>query len=146
MSLALAPIIELYRWGLQPVALFSWFGIQISTIDVAAAVRLCLLLRQIRESVAKAKKTQVAQTTAGVSEKEKAVAITYGPKFEEKSLVRDLAATLIVVHGGDAIGELIMKAPAVFVRAILMLVFNQLPSLVHLHLSWFRAYTQSRIH
>jgi len=118
MSLALAPIIELYRWGLQPVALFSWFGIQISTIDVAAAVRLCLLLRQIRESVAKAKKAQVAQATAGVSEKEKAVAITYGPKFEEKSLVRDLAATLIVVHGGDAIAPLLGAPPPFLVSGV----------------------------
>lgn len=105
MSLALAPIIDLYRWGLQPVGVFSWFGIQISTIDVAAAVRLCLILRQVRELMARAYKDQAAQVIAGASEKEKAVATAYAPKFEEKSFVRDLMATLIVVHGGDAIGE-----------------------------------------
>ena len=105
MSLALAPIVELYRWGLQPVAPFSWFGIQIGAIDVAAAVRLCLVLRQVRELVAKTYKDHAAHATAGASEKEKAAAAALGPKFEEKSLVRDLAATLIVVHGGDAIGE-----------------------------------------
>jgi hypothetical protein len=38
-----------------------------------------------------------------LSEKEKTAVAGLGPKFEEKSLVRDLAATLIVVHGGDAI-------------------------------------------
>jgi len=103
MSLALAPIVELYRWGLQPVAPFSWFGIQISTIEVAAAVRLCLILRQVRELIAKACKAQAAQATAA-SENEKATATAPGPKFEEKSLVRDLAATLIVVHAGDTIG------------------------------------------
>jgi hypothetical protein len=105
MSLALAPIVELYRWGLQPVAPFSWFGIQISTIEVAAAVRLCLILRQVRELIAKAYKAHAAQATAGASEGEKAAVTAPGPKLEEKSLVRDLAATLIVVHGGDAIGR-----------------------------------------
>jgi hypothetical protein len=104
MSLALAPIVELYRWGLQPVAPFSWFGIQISTIDVAAAVRLCLALRQVRELIAKAYKARAAQASAGASEEEKAAITARGPKFEDKSLVRDLAATLVVVHGGDAIG------------------------------------------
>lgn len=105
MSLALAPIVELYRWGLQPVALLSWFGIQISTIDVAAAVRLCLVLRQARELIAKGYSAQATQATVGASEKEKAVVSAYKPKFEEKSLARDLVTTLIVVHGGDAIGE-----------------------------------------
>ena len=104
MSLALAPIVELYRWGLQPVAPFSWFGIKISTIEVAAAIRLCLILRQVREFIAKAYKANVNQANAGASEKEKAAVAALGPKFEEKSLVRDLVATLTVVHGGDAIG------------------------------------------
>lgn len=105
MSLVLAPIVELYRWGLQPVALFSWFGLQISIIDLAAAVRLCLVLRQVRQLIAKDYKAQAAQVAAGASEKEKAAVTFVGPKFEEKSLVRDLVATLIVVHGGDAIGK-----------------------------------------
>ena len=104
MSLALAPIVELYRWGLQPIAPFSWFGIQISTIEVAAAVRLCLIIRQVRELITKAYKAQAAQATAGASEKEKDATAAPGPKFEEKSFVRDLAATLIVVHAGDTIG------------------------------------------
>lgn len=99
MSLALAPIVELYRWGLQPVAPFSWFGIQISTIEVAAAVRLCLILRQVRELIAKTYNSHVAK------EEEKVAPDALAPKLEEKSLVRDLAATLIVVHGGDAIGR-----------------------------------------
>jgi hypothetical protein len=115
MSLALAPIVELYRWGIQPVAPFSWFGIQISTIDVAAAVRLCLILRQVREHIAKAYKARVAQATPGAPEDEKAAVAALGPKFEEKSLVRDLAATLIVVHGGDAIGEFNIETPIFYV-------------------------------
>lgn len=103
MSLVLAPIVELYRWGLQPVAPFSWFGIQINAIEVAAAVRLCLILRQVRELIAKGYKAHAVQATVGLSEKEGAAAAALGPKFEEKSLMRDLVATLIVVHGGDAI-------------------------------------------
>ena len=110
MSLALAPIVELYRWGLQPAAPFSWFGLQINTIEVAAAVRLCLLLRQARELIAKAYKAHAAQVTANTSEKEEAMAVALGPKFEEKSLMRDLAATLVVVHAGDTIGEFNIKA------------------------------------
>jgi len=109
MSLALAPIVELYRWGLQPAIPFSWFGIQINTIEVAAAVRLCLILRQARELIARDYKAHAAQATVGASEKEKTAAIVFGPKFEEKSLVRDLVATLIVVHGGDAIGVFNIK-------------------------------------
>ena len=105
MSLVLAPIVELYRWGLQPVSPFSWFGIQLSAIEVAAAIRLCLILRQVRELVAKTYKVHTVQATADLSEKDKAAAAALGPKFEEKSLVRDLVATLIVVHGGDAIGR-----------------------------------------
>ena len=111
MSLALATIVELYRWGLQPIAPFSWFGIQISTIEVAAAVRLCLVLRQVREFIAKTYKTPAAEATAGLSEKEKTAVAALGPKFEEKSLVRDLIATLIVVHGGDAIGTFNDRRP-----------------------------------
>ena len=105
MSLVLAPIVELYRWGLQPVAPFSWFGIQFSTIELIAAIRLCLILRQVRELIAKAYKAHATQPTEGASEKEKAAVAALGPKFEEKSLVRDLAATLIVVHAGDTIGR-----------------------------------------
>jgi len=118
MSLALAPIVELYRWGLQPAAPFSWFGIQISTIELAAAVRLCLILRQVRELIANAYKAHAAQATAGASEKEKAADAALGPKFEEKSLVRDLVATLIVVHGGDAIAPLLGVPPSFLVSGV----------------------------
>lgn len=118
MSLALAPIVELYRWGLQPVAPFSWFGIQISTIDVAAAIRLCLILRQVRELIAKAYKANTDQANAGASEKEKAAVAALGPKLEEKSLVRDLVATLTVVHGGDAIAPFLGVPPSFLVSGV----------------------------
>ncbi|KAF9654073.1 hypothetical protein BDM02DRAFT_3107315 [Thelephora ganbajun] len=118
-TMSLAPIVELYRWGLQPVAPFLWFGIQISTIEVAAAIRLCLILRQVRELIAMAYKGHATQVTAGASEKEKEkFAAAFGPKFEEKSLVRDLVATLIVVHGGDAIAPLLGMPPPFLVSGV----------------------------
>ena len=140
MSLVLAPIVELYRWGLQPVAPFSWFGIPLGAIDVAAAVRLCLVLRQVRELIAKTYKTE------GLSEKEKVAAPAPGFKFEEKSLVRDLVATLIVVHGGDAIGELNNRRLYIACTFQTYLVLIQHPCLVCHHLSWFLACTLSCTH
>ena len=144
MSLALAPIVELYRWGLQPAAPFSWFGIQVSTIDVAAAVRLCLLLRQVRELIAKAYKAHAAQATAGASEKEKTVFTAPGPKFEEKSLVRELAATLVVVHGGDVIGEL--KDAHILCVGQTDVVPTQHPCSEYRRPSWFQACIPSPTH
>ena len=49
MSLALAPLVELYRYVLTPIAPFTWFGFGISTLDVVAAFRLSIALRQLRE-------------------------------------------------------------------------------------------------
>lgn len=91
MSLAVAPIVELYRYILQPIAPFTWFGLSLSTLDVAATVRLCVALRQLREKlhrdyiVSKAKSGQPAKD------------------LEERSFVRDAATTLIVVYGGEAV-------------------------------------------
>ncbi|TFK46367.1 hypothetical protein OE88DRAFT_1687748 [Heliocybe sulcata] len=77
----LAPIVELYRWSLQPVAPFTWFGLSISTLDLAATFRLCIVLRQIREGL-RAK---------------------HVGKAEPRSFVRDAATTLLVVYGGEMI-------------------------------------------
>jgi len=126
MSLALAPIVELYRWGLQPIAPFSWFGIRISTIEVAAAVRLCLILRQARELISKGYRPQVAQTTTSAPEKEKAVVTTFGPRPEEKSLLKDLTATLIVVHGGDAIAPLLGVPPSFLVSGVYPITYTMI--------------------
>ena len=95
MSLVLAPIVELYRYVLAPIAPFTWFDIGISTLDVVAIIRLCIALRQLREylhaqHVAKARKQG---TTVEV---------------EERSFVRDALTTLTVVYGGEAVaGEIV---------------------------------------
>ena len=98
MSL-LVPIIELFRYGLEPVAPFSWFGINLNTLDIAAAVRLCMMLRQVRGVVAKA--YQGHARAQRVDDEKVRVG---GPVIETKSLVRDMFATLLVVHGGEFAG------------------------------------------
>ncbi|RPD59282.1 hypothetical protein L226DRAFT_465280 [Lentinus tigrinus ALCF2SS1-7] len=109
MSLLLLPIVEVYRLILQPVAPFTWFGLQLSTLDVVAAFRLCVALRQIREKlwhdhVLKLKTVQA-------NEKEKAEVI---PEVEERSFVRDAAAALLVVYGGEAVMAPALSIPPSF--------------------------------
>lgn len=84
-----------YDQLLTPVPPFTWFGSTISAFDVAAALRLCIVLRQLREAA-----LRVHLKTSG-SEK-KAV--------EEKSYVKYIATTLATVYGGEAI----MSALAIF--------------------------------
>ncbi|KAI0261064.1 hypothetical protein BC834DRAFT_845812 [Gloeopeniophorella convolvens] len=49
MASALASIIALYDYTLQPVPALAWLGAPVSTLDVAGAFRLALILRQLRE-------------------------------------------------------------------------------------------------
>ena len=96
-SLLISPVIEIFRWSLQPVAPFTWFGFPISTLDVVATFRLCIVLRQVREIM------QVAHT-AKKSEGE----------IEEQSFAKRLATTLLVVYGGEAItGTYSFKYPTI---------------------------------
>ncbi|KAF7337970.1 hypothetical protein MVEN_02020600 [Mycena venus] len=50
MSLLLTPIIGVFNYTLQPIAPFTWFNVSLSTLDVVAAFRLCIVLRQIKDS------------------------------------------------------------------------------------------------
>lgn len=97
MSLLLAPIIEVFRLLVAPVAPFTWFGLPLSTLDTVAAFRLCVALRQFREKLARDHALKM-KTTSG--EKGKEVAL---PEIESRSFMRDAAATLVVVYGGEAI-------------------------------------------
>ncbi|KAH8102951.1 hypothetical protein BXZ70DRAFT_985961 [Cristinia sonorae] len=98
MSLVVAPIVELYRYLLTPVAPFTWFGQSISTLDVLAIFRLCVVLRQIRQFYHLA---HVASSNAA--------------PVEPRSFVRDAAATLTVVYGGEAITAPLLGVPPSFV-------------------------------
>ena len=84
MSTLLNPLVYTFQWSLQPIAPFTWFGLGITTLDVVAAARLCLGLRQLRESV----------YAEYVSKK--------GDNEIEKSFVKDLSTTLTVTYGGEA--------------------------------------------
>ncbi|KAI0628728.1 hypothetical protein C8Q77DRAFT_1067120 [Trametes polyzona] len=100
MSLLLSPVVELYRVALQPVAPFTWFGLSLSTLDVVAAFRLCIALRQIREKLWR----DHVQKTKTVQSNEKAAAgVAPLPEVEERSFVRDAASVLLVVYGGEAV-------------------------------------------
>jgi hypothetical protein len=72
-----------YNYTLQPVAPFTWFNLPISTLDVVAAFRLCIVLRQIKESLYQ---QHVSKNSAAVI---------------PKSFARDVASTLTVVYGGE---------------------------------------------
>jgi hypothetical protein len=84
MSLLVSPFVEVFRFALTPIAPFAWFGVPVSTLDVVAAFRLGMIIRQLRETI----------HAKHVSAK--------GP-VEEKSFVKTLATTLLVVYGGEAI-------------------------------------------
>ncbi|KAJ2972081.1 hypothetical protein NUW54_g12351 [Trametes sanguinea] len=93
--------------ALQPVAPFTGSASRSSTLDVAAAVRLCVALRQIRE---KLWRDHVEKTKTVRSEKE---AVTL-PEVEERSFVRDAAAVLLVVYGGEAVSCPALAIPPSF--------------------------------
>lgn len=82
----LTPFLEVYNYTLQPIAPFTWFGLSISTLDLASTARLCLVLRQIREI------SQNQHEKHGSK-----------PPVEPYSFAKHIFATLLVVYGGEAI-------------------------------------------
>jgi hypothetical protein len=99
MSALLNPLVYTFQWSLQPIAPFTWFGLGITTLDVVAAARLCLGLRQLRESV----------YAEYVSKK--------GDNEIEKSFVKDLSTTLTVTYGGEAMAGDFLFVPCRVLRA-----------------------------
>ncbi|EMD34364.1 hypothetical protein CERSUDRAFT_117243 [Gelatoporia subvermispora B] len=101
-ELLLVPFIEGYRFLLQPVAPLSWFGLSFTYLDVAAAFRLCVGLRQLREHFHREHTKKVNTTTAKL------------PEVESRSFVRDASATLLVVYGGEAAAAAALGVPPSF--------------------------------
>ncbi|KAH9038926.1 hypothetical protein EDB85DRAFT_1860113 [Lactarius pseudohatsudake] len=91
----LAPIIAFYDYALQPVPALAWLGAPVSALDVAAALRLAVSLRQVRKLYYD---QHVAKISATGSIPEDGKKVT-----ESRGRVRDLVATLVMVHGGEAI-------------------------------------------
>ncbi|GJJ11909.1 hypothetical protein Clacol_006147 [Clathrus columnatus] len=61
----------------------QWFGIEVTTLDTLAVIRLCLILRQIRQATR-------ASYTGRINAK-------------PTSFVKDALTTLVVVYGGEAV-------------------------------------------
>ncbi|KAI0781431.1 hypothetical protein BD413DRAFT_505249 [Trametes elegans] len=116
MSLLVSPIVELYRYALQPVAPFTWLGLPLSTLDVVATIRLCVALRQIREKLWR----DHVQKTKTVNAEKGTVAL---PEVEQRSFVRDAAAVLLVVYGGEAVTCPALAVPPSFMLSGVVPVF-----------------------
>ena len=102
MSLT-APIVAFYDYALQPIPALAWVGAPISTLDVAGALRLALILRQLREHFHKEHLAKMSLGTGSVKNEqlEKASAPVVPP--EQRSRVRNFAAGLVMVFGGEIV-------------------------------------------
>ncbi|KAF8968286.1 hypothetical protein BDZ97DRAFT_1755336 [Flammula alnicola] len=96
MSL-LAPLVAAFHYSLQPIAPFTWLGWGISTLDVVATIRLCVVLRQIREVM---HRQHVSANGTG--------------QVEEASFVKKVSTTLLVVYGGEAVVAPFLCVPPSF--------------------------------
>jgi hypothetical protein len=108
MSPAIAPIVAFYDYALQPISALAWLGAPISTLDIAGALRLALILRQQREifrkeHLARTSATSLRVKNARSSEKPSIPTATVTVPLEPRSCVRDLAASLVMVFGGEAV-------------------------------------------
>ena len=88
MSLQL--LVSLYQYALIPVAPFTWFGLQVNSLDLVAAFRLCYVLRHMKEQL-RDEHTRRRATDSKL------------PAPEDRSFVRDALTVLTIVYGGEAI-------------------------------------------
>jgi len=108
MPSVLSPILFIYEHTLQPLSALSWMGAPISTLDVAAAFRLAVILRQLREGFHQQHLARLANERiikgAVESEKQHRSEISLMlSAVEHRARTRDFATTLIMVYGGEAI-------------------------------------------
>jgi hypothetical protein len=98
-----APIVAFYDHALQPITALAWVGAPISALDIAGALRLALILRQMRELFHKEHlaKTSLATSRVKDGQSEK-VSVQVVPS-EQRSCVRNFAASLLMVFGGEAV-------------------------------------------
>lgn len=85
----LTPFIRVFDYTLQPIIPSTWFGLNVSTLDVFAAFRLCLALRQMREILHKQHVSKHGRDAV-----------------EDTSFVRRMLVTLTVVYGGETMSGL----------------------------------------
>lgn len=105
----LASVISLYNWALRPVPLLAWLGVPVSTLDIAGALRLAIALRQLREVYYDQHVTKAASSghsrpkSGGRSGGKTSQRAASDDLPEPRGRVRDFVATLVIVHGGEAI-------------------------------------------
>lgn len=92
----LATVIDSYRYLLQPVPPFTWFGSEVSIFDVGAAFRLCIVLRQLREM----RHRQYLESERDRKNEASGIYLK-GKEVEEASRVKNIMVALIVVYGGE---------------------------------------------
>ncbi|KAG2040217.1 hypothetical protein BDR03DRAFT_146782 [Suillus americanus] len=100
--MSLQPFISLYRYALKPIAPFSWFGIEVCSIELIAALRFCTILRQIREDLNVKHLRRAGDKPASV---------------EERSFLRDVCTSLTIKFGGEAIIGPLLGIPLSFVHS-----------------------------
>ncbi|KAF5373084.1 hypothetical protein D9758_001498 [Tetrapyrgos nigripes] len=114
MSLLLSPFVSIFSYALQPIAPFTWFGLGISSLDVLAAFRLCLILRQIREDLHR-----------------KHVKVHGHNLVEARSFSRSLLTTLTVVFGGEAMtGPFLLVPPSFMVNGVATTLYTVIQAIV----------------
>ncbi|KAF9265825.1 hypothetical protein L218DRAFT_986023 [Marasmius fiardii PR-910] len=108
------PAVEAFRFLLQPIAPFTWFGLSISTLDIAAAFRLCLALRQIREDLYR-----------------KHVKVNGHTSLETRSFSRSALTALTVVYGGEVMAcPLLLTPPSFMVSGLVPALYTAIQALV----------------
>ncbi|TFY78152.1 hypothetical protein EWM64_g5856 [Hericium alpestre] len=97
MSSALAPILAVYEHTLQPIGALSWLGAPVSALDVLGAARLALVLRQLREGFH-------GEYLRGTADGDSSGRPGKGRTLtERRARARDVATTLVMVYGGEAV-------------------------------------------
>ncbi|KAJ6490626.1 hypothetical protein C8R47DRAFT_1123015 [Mycena vitilis] len=115
MSL-LNPIIQVFNYTLQPIAPFTWFNLSISTLDVVAAFRLCIVLRQVKESLYH---QHVSKNGAH----------TVAPR----AFGRDVATALTVVYGGEIMtAPLLCIPPSFMVSGVIPVFYTVVQAIVEM--------------
>jgi hypothetical protein len=98
---------------------FSWFGLKISSLDLAAAFRLCYILRYLKENL-RGEHTKRRETDSTL------------PPPEDRSFVRDAFTVLTVVYGGEAIAGPLLGVPTSFmISGVGPLLYILVQALVH---------------
>ncbi|KAI0032334.1 hypothetical protein K488DRAFT_78533 [Vararia minispora EC-137] len=78
------PVFLVYDYTLQPLDAFAWTGAVITPLDVIGALRLALVVRQMRENTHREH-------------------LKTGRPREMRGRARDIATTLVMVYGGEAV-------------------------------------------